>query len=224
MSSELVKLLHVRNNNKIFSIGFIVNVGSRDEKKNQYGLSHFLEHMLCKTTSNRTTSKLLNDMDSLGISYNASTSHEYTFYELHGDIKNWKKIVDILVELFLCSKCYKKDIDMEKGVILEEYNMVTNSIDDFLSNILFYQIYGSSSLGRPIIGTINNIKKFNRNVITKFRNKFYSLKNINFVSIGNVTQKIINKYLVNKINKYIKTSSHYKSNFVNVRDNYLPLR
>ena len=215
--------LHILNKkNKILSLGFIVNVGSRDERKHEYGISHFLEHMLFKTTHNRSTRQLLLDLDSLGTTYNAQTSHEHTFYELHGNVKDWKKLVDILLELYLCSKCYKNDIETERGVILEEYNMVNNNIDEYSFDVLSESIYGNSPLGRPIIGTVKNIKQFDRKLITEFRNKYYSFPNTTIVIVGNIRNNDLKKYLNNKIKKLKKIQTNTK--FINARDHYFPIQ
>ena len=230
MSSHKLKnglrTLHIKNKSNVFSLGFIVNVGSRDEDENTYGISHFLEHMLFKSTKNRSTNQLLKDLDSLGTSYNAQTSYESTFYELHGNIKDWKKLIEILLELYLSSKCYSKDIETERGVILEEYNMVNGSIDDHIFNILTNEIYGDSPLGRSIIGTIENISSFTRNQITNFRNKFYATTNTAFITMGNVDNKSVRNWIEKISNKFIKKYSDFahKTLFVNIRDNYVPIQ
>ena len=80
-----LRFLYIPNKSNITSIGFAVKVGSRDEDKTLNGISHFLEHMLFKKTKNRTTTKLLKELDSYGAYYNAATTYEYTSFEIHGN-------------------------------------------------------------------------------------------------------------------------------------------
>ena len=91
--------LHVPSKSDIVSIGFIVKVGSRDETPKNNGISHFLEHMLFKSTKKRKTIKLLEDLDKYGSSYNAMTTHDFTFYEIHCYKKDAYRLLDILIDL-----------------------------------------------------------------------------------------------------------------------------
>lgn len=193
------KLININTNNDLISIGFIVKVGSKNEMKKENGLSHFLEHMLFKGTKNYTTKKFLNKMDSLGLTYNAMTTHEYTFYEIHGHKNNWKQITDILFELYLFPKFNSKDVEIERGVILEEYNMTENNLDDYLYQNLFNNMYNDIHLQQSIIGEKKNLKKFNRNDLKNFHKKYYNLQNTKFIFIGNVNKKKVQNYINNKI-------------------------
>ena len=193
--------LHIPSKSDMVSIGFIVKAGSRDETPENNGISHFLEHMLFKGTKKRNTNKLLSELDKLGTSYNAMTTYDYTAYELHGNKKDFIKLLDIFIDLYMGANLYQKDIDKERGVILEEYNMVTNDIDEFMLDTLMLEIFDGSSLSMPIIGTAENIKKFSRNDLVKYRNKYYCPANTIFITIGNINQKNASDYIYKKIKK-----------------------
>jgi len=196
-----LEYVHIPSKSDMVSIGFIVRAGSRDEISANNGISHFLEHMLFKGTKKRNTTKLLSELDKLGTSYNAMTTYDYTAYELHGNNKDFMKLLDIFIDLYLGANLYQKDIDKERGVILEEYNMVTNDMDDFMLDTLMYEIFEGSSLAYPIIGTDKNIKKFSRKDLVKYRNKFYCPSNTIFLTIGNINQKKVSDYIYQKIKK-----------------------
>lgn len=191
--------IHIPQKNEMVSIGFIVNVGSRDETLKNNGISHFLEHMLFKGTKKRNTSKLLNELDKLGTYYNAMTTYDYTAYEIHGSKNDVMKLADIFVDLYLGANLYQKDIEKERGVILEEYNMVSNDIDEHLQDILMFEIFEGSSMSFPIIGSKENIKKFKRSDLVKYRNKYYCPSNTTFITIGDIDSKKISDYLYNKV-------------------------
>jgi len=214
-----LKYLHVNSNSNLVSVGFIVNVGARDENENEYGISHFLEHMLFKGTKSRKNKKLLVELDSLGLSYNAMTTHEYTFFELHGNKNDTIKILNLLVDMFLNSELSNKNINSESGVIMEEYNMGKNDLRDIMFNELLYLIFGDSDLSIPIIGTVENIKKFKKSDLSKFKNKYYTLENTTFIFFGNFNKKIIKNYL-EKITKNVNIKKNYnkRDNFIAVQD------
>jgi predicted Zn-dependent peptidase len=196
-----LEYLHIPSKSDMVSIGFVVKAGSRDETEKNNGISHFLEHMLFKGTKKRNTNKLLSELDKLGTSYNAMTTYDYTAYELHGNKNDFMKLLDIFIDLYLGANLYQKDIEKERGVILEEYNMVSNDMDDFMLDTLMYEIFEGSTLSLPIIGSAKNIKKFSRNDLVKYRNKFYCPSNTIFITIGDINQKKVSDYIYKKIKK-----------------------
>ena len=185
----------------MISVGFVVKAGSRDETFSNNGISHFLEHMMFKGTKKRNTTKLLSELDKLGSSYNAMTTYDYTSYELHGNKQDTFKLIDIFIDLYLGANLYQKDLEKERGVIMEEYNMVTNDIDDYIQDTLMGEIFGGSPLSFPIIGTKKNIKSFKRKDLVNYRNKFYCPGNTTFITIGNLDSKKMSNYLYNQVKK-----------------------
>jgi predicted Zn-dependent peptidase len=201
--------INIPKKNDLISVGFLVKVGSRDEDKKNNGISHFLEHMLFKGTKNRNTCELLNELDNLGTIYNALTTIDFTAYELHGDNDDKYKLIDIILDLYQGANLYQKDINKERGVILEEYNLTMYDVSDIIFNIISEELFKGSSLELPIIGTKKNIKNFKRNDLIKFRNKYYCPSNTIFMTIGEVDEKKV----INMINKKIK----FECNDTNIR-------
>jgi len=224
-----LKYIHIPTKTDMISIGFVVKAGSRDETFRNNGISHFLEHMLFKGTKKRNTNKLLSELDKLGSSYNAMTTYDYTAYELHGNKQDTFKLIDIFVDLYLGANLYQKDLEKERGVIMEEYNMVTNDIDEYIQDTLMGEIFGGSPLSFPIIGDKKNIKNFKRNDLVNYRNKFYCPRNTTFITIGNLDSKKLSDYLYNKIKKecnseisrlhIIPVQEHPRLNLTNIDGN-----
>lgn len=211
-----LRYLHIPNKSPMVSIGFIIKVGSRDENKSFNGISHFLEHMLFKGTKKRNTSKLLKQLDNLGSSYNAMTTYDFTFYELHGTKEDFMKLLDIFVDLFLGANLYTRDIEKERGVILEEYNMGEGDLDDITIDLLMGELFEGSSLSMPIIGNKKNIKKFSRKDLIQYRNNYYCPANTTFITMGDIDYKKVNNYL----NKKIK----FECNKFNKREHVMPVQ
>lgn len=161
------------NNTEIISLGTFVETGSRFESIENNGIAHFLEHMVFKGTNKRSSSKLLSDLDKVGAIYNAGTSYEYTYYEIHGNHKDGMSFLDILLDIYKDPKFNSKDIKNEKGVVMEEINM--NSVDG--ENVLHKEmnklIYKNTPMSRTILGPKENISKFTRKDFIDFRKNFY---------------------------------------------------
>ena len=144
------------------SFGIWVRNGSRNEKPEYNGMSHFIEHMLFKGTKNRTSKQIASEIDNLGGQINAFTSKECTCYyvkllDSHIDIG-----IDILSDMILNSKFNEDDLDKERSVIIEELKMYEDSPEDLAYDLLTENIYKNDTLGMNIIGTEESLKKLNR--------------------------------------------------------------
>ena len=110
--------------NPTATVLILVETGSKYESKENNGISHFLEHMCFKGTIKRpTAADISKELDNIGSHYNAFTNQEYTGYYAKADYKNLDKILDVVSDLYLNPVFPEKEIEKEKGVIIEEINM-----------------------------------------------------------------------------------------------------
>ena len=209
-----LKYIHIQNNNKLISIGFIIKVGSRDENKSNNGISHFLEHLLFKGTKKKNTNKFLKELDNKGIFYNAMTTYDYTLFELHGNITDHEYLLNIIIDMYLNLHINNYDFKKEKKVIIEEYNLYKDDSDEILENILMKTIFKNNNLSLPIIGNMNNIKKISLKEIINFKSKYYCPANTCFCTIGNINFEKISNILKKKIIK--------NDNIPNIRSHIIP--
>ncbi len=177
---------------KTASALFIFKTGSRNESKKNNGISHFLEHMFFKGSNKYpNTLKLSSAFDALGCEFNAFTSKEYTGYYVKTTPKKIGKALEILEDMILSPKISPKEIERERGVIIEELNMYRDNplmhIDDVLENCL----YGDTSAGWDIIGTKENIKSFKRADFTSYLKSQYGAESTNLILAGNLEEKLI---------------------------------
>ena len=135
------------------SIGIWVGNGSRHEPKELGGISHFIEHMIFKGTETRSAQDIAVNMDALGGQFNAFTTKECTCYYMKVLNTHIKDGIEILADMFLNSKFAQKDIDLERGVVLEEIGMYEDSPEDLATEKLFENCFESSPLGSPVLGT-----------------------------------------------------------------------
>lgn len=132
----------------------LVKTGSKYEDKEISGISHFLEHMLFKGTSNKKTAfEVIEPLDEIGGLSNAFTGEEYTGYFAKVQSKHIDVAIDALSDIYLNSTIPKKEIEKERGVIKEEFNMYLDNPMMYVSEVWKKLLYGDQPAGRDIIGT-----------------------------------------------------------------------
>lgn len=168
------------------SLGLWVNVGSRDESEDFSGISHFIEHMAFKGTTNRTFTEIASCLESVGGVLNAFTSREQTcFYAKFLD-QHLDKGVDLLFDLARNGLFSPSDIEKEKRVVLEEIKDVDDSPGDLVHDKFARTIFGNHPLGRPILGTKRGVRGINREKILRHAGRFYLPGNMLIAASGNL--------------------------------------
>ncbi len=177
----------------------MVGVGSRYEQKTTSGISHFLEHMAFKGTKKRPTAlEIATLLDGIGAESNAFTSKEVTAYHIKSSATHINTSFDVLSDILMHSTLPEEEINREKGVILEEFNMYEDmpmrKIGDVFENLMF----GNVPLGWDILGDRTIIRGATRTKFTKFMDSYYSASNMTLVVVGKVNvdevKKLSEKY------------------------------
>lgn len=187
--------------NPTVTVLVLVGTGSDYEPKEINGISHFLEHMCFKGTEKRPTSKeISHELDALGCQYNAFTSNEYTGYYMKGDAKKIGKIFEIISDIYLNSTFPEKEIEKEKGVIIEEINMYEDIPQAQVQDLFEKVLYGDQPTGRSTLGTKENIYKMTQKDFIDYKKLHYVSSNTLVVVSGNINEKEVYK----EIDKYFK--------------------
>ncbi|MBN2197722.1 insulinase family protein [Candidatus Wolfebacteria bacterium] len=181
---EKIKKTVLKNGLRIITIPMIesltttvlvlVEAGSKYETKDINGISHFLEHMCFKGTKKRPQSiDISSELDNIGAQYNAFTSMEYTGYFAKARPEHFDIILDVVSDMYLNPTFKQKEINKERGVIIEEINMYEDlpmrNVQDIFTNLL----YGDQPAGWSIAGRKEVVKKINRADFIKYRNQHY---------------------------------------------------
>ena len=183
---------------KSISLGVWVKAGSIMETKENSGVSHFIEHMLFKGTTNRTSKELAREIDNLGGVINAFTSKECTCFYVKLLDEHINIGIDVLSDMILNSRFDELDIKKEKSVILEELKMYEDSPDDLAYDLLLENIYKDHSLGMNILGDRQSLKNLKRESILDYYNEYY-VPNNSIISIcGNFKFEEIVKQIEEK--------------------------
>lgn len=183
---------------KTATVLVMVRTGSKYENKNNNGISHFLEHMFFKGTKKRPdTLAISSELDAIGAEFNAFTGKEYTGYWVKADAKQIELTMDIVSDMLINSKFDKKEIEKEKGVIIEELNMYQDNPIMHIEDVFEELLYGNQPAGWDTIGTKKNILKFKRNDFIDYLTSQYGAQNTFVCLAGNMdsrTTKLIDKY------------------------------
>src|ERR1700716_3532246 len=147
------------------ALGIWVGVGSRDEDESHAGATHYLEHLLFKGTRKRTALEISAGMDAVGGGMNAFTAKEYTCYYARVLDADLPLAIDVLSDMVTSSLIEPKDVDAERGVILEEIAMNDDDPSDSVHEAFVAQLFGDTPLGRPILGTVDSINGISRDRI-----------------------------------------------------------
>jgi predicted Zn-dependent peptidase len=176
---------HVRS----VSVGIWVGAGSRREGPEQNGISHFIEHMLFKGTTTRSAEDIARSVDSIGGNLDAFTAKELVCFNTKVLDEHLSKAFDVLADLVLNPMFREEDISKEKGVILEEIKMEADSPDYLVHEIFSANFWKDHPLGKPILGTRETVKRFDRNMIESYYRAVYSPANLIVTAAGNLTHQ-----------------------------------
>lgn len=161
-------------------------VGSRHETRSINGVSHFIEHLMFKGTVKRpTTAQIARELDGVGAQYNAFTSKDWTGYYVKINAERLELAVDVLSDMLLRSRFDPREIDRERGTIIEEINMYEDnplmSIDDLFETAVFGDHH---PLGWSIAGPRQVIRRVQRSSMLRYRGRYYHARNMVVVVAG----------------------------------------
>ncbi|MEK7629809.1 MAG: pitrilysin family protein, partial [Patescibacteria group bacterium] len=156
------------------TVSVSVEAGSKYETKEINGLSHFLEHMCFKGTTNRPKQiDIVSELDSLGAQYNAMTRMETTSYYAKAKKDSFDKILEIVADMYLNPIFPADEIEKEKGVIIGEINMYEDLPQRRVQEFFMELLYGDQPAGWSIAGRKEVIERLNREDFIKYRAKHY---------------------------------------------------
>ncbi|MEK9168509.1 MAG: pitrilysin family protein [Patescibacteria group bacterium] len=152
----------------------LVEAGSKYETKEINGISHFLEHMCFKGTKKRPRSiDIFSELDGIGARYNAFTGMEYTGYYAKAMPEHFDKILDVVSDIYQNQIFNSEEINKERGVIIEEINMIEDEPRRKVWDIFLELLYGDQPAGWDTAGTKEVIKKISREDFIKYHNEHY---------------------------------------------------
>src|SRR5580704_17993133 len=182
------QMAHVRS----VTVGIWIGTGSREETPDESGLTHFIEHMVFKGTKNRSAEQIARSVDSIGGGLDAFTSKELVSYNVKVLDEHLPEAFDVVTDLVRNPLFAADDIEKEKGVILEELKMEVDNPEYLIHEIFSSRRWKGHPLGRPILGTKQTIRAFDRDKVERYYRQFYTPSNILITAAGSLDhQKLV---------------------------------
>ena len=171
------------------SVGVWVNAGSRDERPEEAGITHFIEHMVFKGTSTRRGHHINRRMESVGGHLNAFTAKESTCYYARALDEHLARALDVVLDLALRPTFPEKELEKEKDVVVEEMKMYEDQPEDHVYDHYEAAIYAGGPLGHPVIGYEETVRGFTRQMLRDYVERMYRPDRLVVAIAGNVTHK-----------------------------------
>ena len=176
---------HVRS----VSIGVWIRSGSRRESPDENGLAHFIEHMVFKGTERRSAEAIAREMDSVGGMLDAFTSKEQICFNAKVLDEHLPIAFDVIADLILRPNFDPEDLTKEQQVILEEIKMDMDNPEYLLHEVFTRGFWPEHALGRPILGTPETVKNFNRQVLKTRFASWFAPDHLVVTAAGNVAHE-----------------------------------
>ena len=203
-----IRLIHKQvTHTKIAHCGFILDIGSRDERPEQQGIAHFWEHMAFKGTRKRKAFHILSRLDSVGGELNAYTTKEKICFYASVLDQHFEKALDLLTDITFDSIFPEKQIERERNVILEEMAMYHDAPEDAIQDEFDEVIFGNHPLGKNILGTAEHVRSFRRDDFQEFVRGNMDTTRLIFSSVSNLPMQKV----VRLAEKYLKNIPAYSS-------------
>lgn len=198
--SNGIRVVHQQiTHTKIVHCGLFLGIGSRDESLANQGIAHFWEHMAFKGTRKRSTLDIITSLDSVGGELNAYTDKEKIVFFASVRDEYFERAVDLLSDITFSSTLPEKELEKERGVILEEMSMYLDSPDDSLQDEFETVVYRKHPMGMNILGRQETVSSFTRKDFRDYFDKNLSTDKIVFSLIGNITladaERMAKRYL-----------------------------
>lgn len=175
------------------AVGVFVNTGSRDERPEENGITHFIEHLLFKGTEKRSAKDIAREFDRIGGDLNAYTSKEYTCYYAKVLDHHAPLAVEVLADMFFNSVMDPVEIDKERLVVKEEISMTEDMADDDVHEQLWRVMYPDNAIGAPILGTAETLDRFSRQQILDYMERHYTPSNTVISVAGQIDGKLLSQ-------------------------------
>jgi predicted Zn-dependent peptidase len=171
------------------ALGYWIGAGSRDEKEERSGVSHFLEHLLFKGSSSHTAREIAEIFDGLGGELNAATSREHTVVYARVKDSHLATAVDVMTDMVFAPTF--AELDSEREVVLEEIAMYEDTPQELVHDLFSEAVFGNQPLGRPVIGTREVIASVSRRALASYHRSMYVGGNVVVAAAGNLEHNAV---------------------------------
>ncbi len=190
------------------SVGIWVRTGSRDERPEENGLSHFIEHLVFKGTRRRSAFDIVREIESVGGTINAFTAKEYTCFHAKVLDKDLPLALDVLCDLLTEPLFDPVELEKERMVILQEIKMADDVPDDHIYDLFHRSFWGDHPLGLPIIGTKETVSSFSREQIEGFFRRRYTPERMIVAAAGHIEHEEVVREVEKRLGSIPPSDDH----------------
>lgn len=184
--SNGIRLVHKQIANGVAHCGLIINAGTRDEKEDENGIAHFIEHVIFKGTKHRRAYHILSRMENVGGDLNAYTTKEETVVYSSFLPRYYDRAFELISDIVFNSVFPAKEILKEKDVVQDEINHYKDTPSEEIFDEFENLLYQGHPMGRNILGTPEDVKKINKSRILQFIRNHYHTDQMVLSSVGNI--------------------------------------
>jgi predicted Zn-dependent peptidase len=164
------------------SLGFWIDVGSRDERHDRAGVSHFIEHLLFKGSRRFDAQQIAETFDAMGAELNAATSREHTVVYARVPDQHVETALEVMTDMVFAPAFV--EVDQEREVVLEEIAMYEDTPQELVHDLFSEAVFGAHALGRPVIGTAEVISSVSRRALAAYHRVGYAPGNVVVAAAG----------------------------------------
>ena len=187
LSNGVVLIMQDHRAADVVALQVWMRVGGRDERPDELGLTHYLEHMLFKGTPTRPPGSIDRLIEGLGGTSNAFTSYDFTHFDVVVPAAHVRPGLELLADIAVNASFVPEELEAEKKVVFEEMNLTEDDPEKFLARRLSEVAYRAHPYGRPILGTRELLQALTRDRLNGFYKKHYAPRNMTLVVVGPVT-------------------------------------
>ena len=193
-----IRVVHKQVDSPISHCGFILNVGTRDEKVEEQGIAHFIEHTIFKGTNKRKAYHILSRLDDVGGEINAFTTKEDISVYASFLNEYYDRAIELLFDIVFSSTFPIKELNKEKDVVIDEINSYKDSPSELIFDDIESMVFANHPIGCNILGTPEIVKSFDKDKVINFIDDTFSTNEMVFSSMGNISEEklrnIVEKY------------------------------
>ena len=188
-----IRIVFRPNNSAVTHSGVYINIGSRDEKPDEEGMAHFIEHSIFKGTEHRRAYHIINRIDGVGGELNAFTTKEETCIYASSLSIHLERCLELFADIIFHSTFPAKEIEKEKDVVIEEINSYRDSPAELIFDDFEEYAFSGHPLAHNILGTKKNVKRFTSDGLRSFMSRNYTTDRMVVSIVGNAEfRRVVN--------------------------------
>lgn len=181
-----IRIIYSYSNSPIVHLGLFINTGTRDEKLNEHGMAHFIEHVIFKGTGKRKSYQIYNYIENVGGELNAFTTKEDTCIHASFLKEYFERSAELISDVVFNSVFPEKELKKEKEIIVDEIFYYKDIPEETIFEDFEEMVFAGHPLGRNILGEQSTIQKFTKDDIEKFIRKNYRTEKMVLSIVGNL--------------------------------------